>query len=228
MICYTIGHSTRKLEEFIEIIKRYGIDCIMDVRENPYANNDYSKAFDREILEEKVKQSGVNYIYMGKELGSKKYELNLDMVIEDELFKKGIRKIVEGIKRGHNIALLCSERNPFNCHRSILLGYALKNNGVKMEHIIDEDNSKTQRRIEEEIFITYEPVLKEELIQLTLQDVLDNDDYDMISEKELKEKIIEEGYRRRFRSFENSLGSGEILKGSLEVKELEKCKIKNA
>lgn len=203
MTCYTIGHSTRKLEDFIEIIRSYGIDCVMDVRSNPYSNNNYTRAFDREILEKAIKQSGINYMYMGEELGNRRKRSNFDNIIKEDMFKKGIRKIVEGIRRGHNIVLMCSERNPFNCHRSILLGYALKSNGVKVEHIIDESKSKTQERIEEEIFVTYEPNLKEDIIYLTLQEVLDNDDYDNISEKEVKRKVIEEGYRRKWKELKN-------------------------
>lgn len=208
MICYTIGHSTRKQDEFIELIRGYGIDCVMDIRRNPYADNIYAKDFDREVLEKNVKQAGINYIYMGKELGCEKSSLKFDNILKEDPFIKGIRRIVEGIKRGHKIVLMCSERNPFKCCRSILLGYALKTNGVDMEHIIDENNSKTQGRIEEEIFVTYEPELKKEFIKLSLQEVLDRDDYDIISEKELKKRVIEEGYRMHF----TSLGTEKIKK----------------
>lgn len=208
MICYTIGHSTRKLEEFINTIKLYGIDCIMDVRSEPYSSNEYYNEYNKEQLERSIKQSGINYIYMGHELGEMRKEeeafdkegnINFDKIMECSSFKKGIHKIVGGIERGHKIALMCSERNPYNCHRSILIGYVLENNGVTVEHIIDEDSFKTQKRIEEEIFVTYEPILKSKFLQLTIQDVLDNDDYDNISEKDIKLKVIEEGYRRKFK-----------------------------
>jgi Uncharacterized conserved protein len=206
MICYTIGHSTRKLEEFINIIKGYDIDCVMDVRSYPYASNDYHKLYDREELERNIKQAGINYIYMGKELGENRSEaeeldengkVDFDKVIECLNFKKGINRIVEGIRRGHKIVLMCSEKNPFNCHRSILLGYSLMKNGVTMEHIIDEGKTKSQNRIGEELFITYEPVLKEGFLELTIQDVLDKDNYDSINPKEIKMKVIEEGYRKK-------------------------------
>lgn len=206
MICYTIGHSTRKLEEFINTIKRYGIDCVMDIRSTPYSTNKYSNMYNRENIEREIKQAGINYIYMGEELGEKGKEeiLNnnnktiFDNIVDSEPFKKGIHRIVEGIKRDHKIALMCSERNPFNCHRSILVGYILEQEGVKVEHIIEEEECKNQKRIEEEIFITYEPILKNNFLQLTIQDILDKDNYDEISEKDLKRSIIEEGYRRKF------------------------------
>lgn len=203
MICYTIGHSTRKLEEFIEIIRGHGIDCVMDIRSNPHTLNDYSRAFHKEMLERHIKEAGINYIYMGDRLGCRN-SLSFDDILKEESFVKGINKIVEGIKRGHKIVLMCSERNPFTCHRSILLGYALKKNGVQMEHIIDIDRSKTQGHIEEEIFVTYEPALKSEFVELSIQDILDNDDYDLISEKELKQKVIEEGYRKQFQRLNKS------------------------
>lgn len=207
MICYTIGHSTRKLEDFLSIIKNYGIDCVMDVRSEPHSSNIYNKSYDKELLEVSVKQSGINYIYMGDTLGVKvahdgnskdKGEMNLRKIVDNLSYKKGLNKIVEGIKRGHKIVLMCSERNPLNCHRSIILGASLTETGVTMEHIIDEDKTKSQKRIEEEIFITYEPILKEKFLNVTIQDVLDKDDYDHISLKDIKKDIIREGYIRKF------------------------------
>lgn len=209
MVCYTIGHSTRRLEDFKDIIKQYGIEYLIDIRVNPNLSNKYNKVYNKELLEKSIEKLGVNYIYMGKELRCLKYNKeikvpNLDVAMECSLLKKGIRKIVEKVKNGSKVLLMCSERNPFNCYRSILIGYILKNNGIKVKHIIDKGNIKTQDRIEEEIFVTYEPALKEQVIKLTLQEVMENDNYDKISEKYIKGMVIEKGYRNKFEEITNN------------------------
>lgn len=208
MVCYTIGHSTRSLEDFKDIIKEYGIEYLIDIRVNPYSLNKYSKVYSKDLLEKSVNELGLNYIYMGEELRCLKYNeginlTSLDTAMECSLFKKSIRNIVQKVKKGSKVVLMCSERNPFNCHRSILMGYVLKNNGINVEHIIDKGNIKTQDRIEEEIFVTYEPVLKKEIIKLTLQEVMENDNYDKISEKHIKRMVIEKGYRNKFEEITN-------------------------
>lgn len=207
MICYTIGHSTRKLEEFINTITVYGIDCVMDIRSVPYSSNKFYNSYNREFVERDIKQSGINYIYVGDVLGyhgkgkdfcSEDCKEEFDDIIGCATFKKGINRIIEGMRRGHKIALMCSEKNPFNCHRSILLGYALEQEGIEVKHIIDEEKFKTQKRIEEELFVTYEAILKDKFLQLTIQDILDKENYDEIDEKAIKAKIIDEGYRIKF------------------------------
>lgn len=134
MKCYTIGYSDRKLEEFLELLRLYNIDCVIDVRNTPYARNN-NRVYDKEIIEKQIKQSGINYIYMGNQLSIKNIyselkrkgkSMNFHNALEDNIFNKGINKVVEGIKRGHTIVLMCEEKNPFNCSRGIFLGYALK------------------------------------------------------------------------------------------------------
>lgn len=208
MVCYTIGHSTRSLEDFIYIIKQYKINCIMDVRRVPYASNEYTEVFNREFLDIKLKGKGIRYIYCGKELGGRmkkegvideEGDVDFDKIIINPLFQKGIETIGREIKNGQKISLLCSERNPLNCHRSILIGYALSKAGIFVEHIIDENNTKSQSRIEEELFITYEPRLKNKLVNISMQDILDSVKYDDISAKDVKRKIIEQGYRMKWK-----------------------------
>ncbi|MCY6484993.1 DUF488 domain-containing protein [Clostridium aestuarii] len=206
MVCYTIGHSTRKIKEFIRIIKKYNINYVIDVRNISYCSNKFTEIFNRDILKDKLKDKDVKYEYMGKELGMypKEYK-EFDKVIECDLFKKGIHNVLDKIKKGYNIAIMCSERNPFNCHRSIAIGYMLNKKGIDIEHIIDGNITKNQVRIEEELFITYEPRLKNELVQISIQDILDWVNYDDISEKDIKKKIIEQAYRMKWKNINNKI-----------------------
>lgn len=211
MKCYTIGYSDRKLEEFLELLRLYNIDCVIDVRNTPYARNN-NRVYDKEIIEKQIKQSGINYIYMGNQLSIKNVHselkrkgksMNFHNALEDNSFNRGINKILEGIKRGHTIVLMCEEKNPFNCSRGIFLGYALKKEGIKLEHIITDVMLKNQDRIEEEIYITYEPFFQDKFVNLTIQDMVEYDDYDKVNLNYIKERVIEEGYIRKFKEIKS-------------------------
>ncbi|MCY6959224.1 DUF488 domain-containing protein [Clostridium brassicae] len=208
MICYTIGHSTRNLNEFITILEEYRIDYLIDIRSKAITSNKYTEKFNRRDLENKLKDNKIKYFYFGEELGEIRKdgrvldeEVNVDFhkVIECNLFKKGIHQIIQMLREKRRVVLMCSERNPLNCHRSILVGYTLSRKGIYMEHIIDESASKSQSRIEEEIFLTYEPILKGELVKVSMQDVLNSTEYDDISPKDSKRKIIEYGYNMKWK-----------------------------
>ncbi|KGM98452.1 hypothetical protein Z968_00435 [Clostridium novyi A str. 4552] len=211
MKCYTIGYSDRKLEEFLELLRLYNIDCIMDIRNNPYSSNN-SRVYDKEILEKQIKQCGINYMYMGNQLSVQKIHdelkkkgksINFYNALEDNIFNKGINKIVTGIKRGHKIALMCEEKNPFNCSRGIVIGYALKKIGVNLQHIISDIIWKTQERIEEEIYVTYEPFFQDKFVNPTIQDMVEEDDYDKVNFNDIKKRVIEAGYVKKFKEIRN-------------------------
>ncbi|WMJ79816.1 DUF488 domain-containing protein [Clostridium sp. MB40-C1] len=208
MVCYTIGHSTRNLNKFITILEEYRIDYVIDIRSKAITSNKYTKKFNRGELENKLKENKIKYFYLGKELGEirkdgigldEKINVDFDKVIECNLFKKGIHQIIQMLRERQRVVLMCSERNPLNCHRSILVGYALSRKGIFVDHIIDENVSKSQSRIEEEIFLTYEPILKNELVKISMQDILNSTEYDDVSPKDSKRKIIEYGYNMKWK-----------------------------
>jgi len=66
---YTIGHSNDCLEYFLELIRKNGIDTVVDVRRIPYSR--YAKQFIKKALTAFLKNQGINYIYMGDNLGGK-------------------------------------------------------------------------------------------------------------------------------------------------------------
>ena len=107
MEIFAIGHSNYPYEKFIEMIKKYGIDCVVDIRETPYSK--YNTQYNREILRENLKSSGFTYVYMGHEFGAKRQTkesyndegyADFEKVIKEELFLKGIERITKGSTDG--------------------------------------------------------------------------------------------------------------------------------
>jgi len=70
MEIYTIGHSNYPYNKLIEMIKKYNINCVVDIRETPYSK--YNVQYNKEDFHKSLKKSGYIYIYMGKEFGAKR------------------------------------------------------------------------------------------------------------------------------------------------------------
>ena len=127
---FTIGHSNMKPAEFNALIKRFGIDFVVDIRSVP-ASKKYPH-FNEKALSESLADMGVDYQNVKEFGGHQHYKDNPDMYIlsYDEVFEKkefaekmeNLRKCVED---GSRIALLCAESDPMDCHRMLMMGRAL-------------------------------------------------------------------------------------------------------
>lgn len=143
---FTIGHSTGTIEDFIRYLKRYQIDTIVDVRSVPYSR--FANQFNKEQLSDFLIKEKIFYIPMGKNLGARYEEsvllfedgkVDFSKVITTDRFQEGIYKVETGIKKGYKIALMCSEKNPIECHRFSLISSCLHKKGYDINHIIGED-----------------------------------------------------------------------------------------
>jgi len=141
LIVFTIGHSNHSLETFVGLLKSHKIDVLVDVRSKPFSR--FSPQFNKENLEKAVKASGIKYLFLGKELGgrpqgSEFYDNHgfvlYSRIAESPLFLEGIDRLMEGIKT-YRVAVMCSEENPVNCHRRLLVGRVLAKRGVSVRHI---------------------------------------------------------------------------------------------
>ncbi|MBC7189059.1 DUF488 domain-containing protein, partial [Candidatus Aerophobetes bacterium] len=129
---YTLGTSTRKLEEFIRVLKFYNIQAVVDVRRFPTSKWEH---FKKENISLSLKRERIKYFYLGRELGGyrkggyEEYLKTLD-------FQKGL-EMLEKIASNLNSAILCAERLPWRCHR-IFIAEKLQEKGWRVIHIIEE------------------------------------------------------------------------------------------
>lgn len=143
---YTIGHSTVSIECFIKNLKLYQIDTIVDVRSVPYSR--FANQYNKEKLSNILKTNKIFYIPLGNKLGAR-YEdngllfedgkVNFSKVSETDNFQEGIFRVEDGIKKGYNIALMCSEKNPIECHRFSLISNFLHKKGYLVKHIVESN-----------------------------------------------------------------------------------------
>jgi uncharacterized protein (DUF488 family) len=157
---YTVGHSNRSLEDFLLTIQSHGITAIADVRSQPYSR--MHSQFDREALAASLKLSDVAYVFLGKELGARTADLScyvddkvqFDRLARTAAFKEGLERVREGMKQ-YCVALLCAEKEPLACHRTILVARELAMQGIPIRHILSpteaEDHAQTTDRLLQEL-----------------------------------------------------------------------------
>jgi uncharacterized protein (DUF488 family) len=156
---FTVGHSNHALEVFVALLARHQIQVLADVRSSPYSR--YVTHFDREALEGALKQAGVTYLYLGKELGGRPdgaefYDAEGHVLYyrlaEAPLFLDGIKRLETGLRR-QRVAIMCSEENPCVCHRPLLVGRVISRRGVAIAHIRGDGALMPNAALQEASFV---------------------------------------------------------------------------
>lgn len=154
---YSIGYATKPIDTFIAQLEKYGINAVADVRSVPF-----SKAFHdyhQDALASTLKQHGIHYVYLGQELGPRSKEdqhydasgqVQFDRLAESSLYQQGVERLLHGIEKGLCIALMCAEKDPADCHRSLLVGFDLKRRlGLDVAHITHDGELEWQPQMEQ-------------------------------------------------------------------------------
>lgn len=136
----TIGHSNHALDALVALLHRHRVTALADVRSAPYSR--FNPQFNRESLARSLKSCGIEYVYLGDGLGGRSddpacYEdgrVRYDRVTEKASFQHALDRVVRGAAN-HRIVLLCAEREPLECHRTLLVAPALDERGVEVAHI---------------------------------------------------------------------------------------------
>ena len=160
---YTIGYSGFKIDDFVKTHKENGVSVVIDVRSLPYSQfySDYNKENLSRILE----VSKIYYRNYVAEFGARQENrdfypngyLDFEMFARSEVFLSGFEKIKKSMQKGFVIALMCSEKDPIKCHRTILVARAFHNAGYKVIHLLPEGQKITQEEIEERLLNMFFP-----------------------------------------------------------------------
>ena len=150
---FSIGHSVLGIDRFLSLLFEAGITAVADVRTSPRSSR--APWYNREQLENELAQNGIEYRFLGKELGGRpsSHALYRDGVADYRAmsrtteFNNGIKRVLTGA-REHVIAMLCSERDPLHCHRCLLVARALTAGGVEVIHIGHDGSLETQNEAE--------------------------------------------------------------------------------
>ena len=146
---YTIGHSTHTIENFISLLNTRGVTAIADVRSAPYSR--FQPQFNKEALAKSLTDQGIEYVYFGDSIGGRSqnpddYENNrvvYSRLKKNPYFENGIARVIAGSKK-YKLALMCSEKEPIECHRTLLVGQTLHDMGEQVTHIHSDGSLETQ------------------------------------------------------------------------------------
>jgi len=160
---YTVGHSTHPIEIFLGLLKAYSIGCLIDVRS--VAASSYNPQYNKEPLSNFLKANGITYLHFAEEFGARHTDpdlldeegkVNFELVRKSWNFKNGIERLWQGIDKGFTIALMCSESEPFDCHRFSMVSIALEKEGFDVKHILKDKTLKTNSQLESQLLKKYE------------------------------------------------------------------------
>ena len=148
---YTVGHSNRALTEFLDLLQRHGVGSLVDVRSAPYSR--YVTHFNRAELEYSVESRKIRYTYLGAELGGRppgdEFYDEHDHVLyyrvaKAPFFLRGIERLTEE-GAASRTAFMCSEEDPTNCHRRLLIARVLLDRGVRVVHLRGDDSEQIEQ-----------------------------------------------------------------------------------
>ena len=148
---YTIGHSSRSLYEFITLLQQNNIQTLIDIRANPYSRR--FPHFSQEVLREAMDGNSIVYHWAGRQLGGQRESTNpishpalrddshrgFAEYMETTQFEVAIAQLIN-LASSANTAIMCAEKHPEYCHRTLISDYlTLKN--IRVVHIIDNNQT---------------------------------------------------------------------------------------
>lgn len=137
----TIGHSRHSLERFFALLEGAGATAVADVRSAPISR--FSPHFNKAALAASLGARNIDYVFLGKELGGRPEQkamytqgvADYEKMAASPDFHAGIARLTEEAERSR-VAVMCSEADPLDCHRCLLVARALAGNGIEVGHIL--------------------------------------------------------------------------------------------
>ena len=139
---YTIGHSATKLDPLVALLNKHSIEAVVDVRSQPSSR--WHPQFGRAPIREAFRAAGIRYAFMGDALGGRPADhavydatgrVDYSKWSRSAEFNSGIDTVMRNARRYH-LALLCSEEDPRQCHRHLLIARVLVQRGWSGQDII--------------------------------------------------------------------------------------------
>ncbi|MEO8148360.1 MAG: DUF488 domain-containing protein [Bacteroidia bacterium] len=162
-IIYTVGHSNHPIDVFLDLLKTFSVNCLIDVRS--IAASSYNPQYNKEPLSNFLKVNGIIYMHFAEEFGARHTDpdlldeegkVNFELVRKSWNFKNGVEQLWQMIEKGYTIALMCSEGEPFDCHRFSMIAIALEKDGFDVKHILKDKTIKTNAELENQLLKKYQ------------------------------------------------------------------------
>ena len=155
---YTIGHGNRKKEDFLVLLKDFGIEYLIDVRSQPFSK--FNPQFNQNDLKFFLERNGMRYVFMGDSIGGRPQDnscydddgkVDYETVKSKDFFLQGIERLKVAYNKNINAVIMCSESKPCECHRSKLIGKVLSSDNIFLKHIDEKGKIKDQTTVINEL-----------------------------------------------------------------------------
>ena len=140
----TIGHSVHPIERFIDLLKNGGVQLLVDVRSMPWSRR--HPQFGKERLAQSLEAADLSYVWEGAALGGKGGSY-LDAAARP-IFSEALDRLIDRSKT-MTVCLMCAEKEPLDCHRTVLVSRRLAERGVAIEHLLADGHTRPHGEIEE-------------------------------------------------------------------------------
>jgi uncharacterized protein (DUF488 family) len=202
---YSIGHSNHGLARLVELLQRAGVTAVADVRSQPFSQR--HPHFNRSELERGLQTSEISYAFFGGHLGGRPGQVHLydregrvdyERVRATALFQQGLDLLCQALEQ-FTVATLCSEEDPLDCHRGLMIAPALVERGIKPAHLRGDGSIESMAEFEDRL-------LRETRVGSGIVDGLFAT---TISDKERGE-LLADAYRRQTRRRAYQLRPGNV------------------
>jgi uncharacterized protein (DUF488 family) len=151
---YTIGHGSRTKEDLLNLLKAFEVKYLIDVRSQPYSK--FNPHFNQNEIKFFLEVNKIRYVFMGDSIGGRPNDkscyddagkVDYEALKTKDFFKRGIDRLKVAYNKNVNVALMCSESKPWECHRSKLIGKVLSIDNIPMQHIDEKGVLKDQTTV---------------------------------------------------------------------------------
>ena len=154
---FTIGHSTHSADAFLGLLRLHGVEAVVDVRSSPFSR--FNPQFNRQALEKFLDASGIRYVFLGRELGARSEDrscydqgrVQYARLARTALFHSGLDHVLQTAAQ-FRVALMCAEKEPLECHRTLLVARALADRGQPVLHIHADGRLESHEAAMERLF----------------------------------------------------------------------------
>lgn len=173
---FTVGHSNHTPDTFLGLLRLHRISAVADVRSAPYSR--FAPQYNKESLASMLAAEKIVYVFLGNYLGARPNDplclrngtIDFARLSQTDYFQEGLERVKKGATR-FSLALLCTEKDPIQCHRMILVCRHLRGQDTLIKHILEdgelEDNRDSERRMMETLRISSTDLFKspEDLVE---------------------------------------------------------------
>jgi uncharacterized protein (DUF488 family) len=136
-----VGHSTNTFDQLLSLLRLHEITAVADVRSKPYSR--LNPQFNKEPFKAALKECGLSYVFLGDELGARSPDPNCyingkvqyELLGQTAAFRTGLERLQTGATK-FRVAMMCAEKEPLMCHRTILVSRHLHGQGFNVRHIL--------------------------------------------------------------------------------------------